>query len=197
MKKLLHKLVGLMYCRTLLLFWIIRDWIVNPKSIAVLVVAHPDDEVLFFHSFLKKYRPYVLVCSGGSSFFRVHSFVKVLKAYGVKGRIYDLGTDDQNVDLLKKRISKVLQLKDFEIIATHNQYGEYGHKMHKRVHNATKQSCSINVLCPAKRELITQYPIPKEEYEYKIKIFTTIYTSELFVLDVWQDYLKYEKLEYE
>lgn len=197
MKKMLHKSIGSLYCKMMLLFCNIRDYFDRPKSNALLVVAHPDDEVLFFHSFLKKYRPYVLVCSGGSSLFRVRSFMKVMKTYGIKGRIYDLGTDDQNLNLIKKRIKKIIRIKDFEVIATHNKYGEYGHNMHKCVHNAIKQSVSTKVLCPIKRELISQYPLLEEDYKYKIMIFKTIYTSELFVLDVWQDYIKHEKLEYD
>lgn len=195
MKKRLHRLIGSMYCRVWLFFWTIRDLIVKPKSNALLVVAHPDDEVLFFHSFLKEHRPYVLVCSGGTSLFRVRSFVKVLKVYGIKGRIYDLDTDNQNLELIKKKINTVLHIKNFDIIATHNKHGEYGHDMHKRVHDAIKQSVRINILCPIERELITHYPLSHEDYAYKINIFKTIYISELFVLDVWQDYLKHERLE--
>lgn len=190
----IHKILGSIYCKLMLIICNIRDFRKKQNTDALLIVAHPDDEVLFFHKYLQNHKPYVLVLSGGDSWFRTKSFMKVMKIYGLNGRIYDMGTDDLNSDLIKKRIKRTRSLGEFRTIATHNSDGEYGHKLHQCVHSAVVDLCGDDVLVPVARNEIEHYPIPNEDYDFKVNVFKTVYTSELFVLDLWQDYLKNEKL---
>lgn len=197
MKKFIHKiyvLVGQFYNMLCRCWWSVRDRIKKPSEKAILFIAHPDDDTLFFHTFLKEYKPYVVLLTDGWSLVRMKDFRKVMKRYGVKYRAYDLHSRDKRIDLLERYIANSLKLADFSICATHNCEGEYGHEMHIRVHNAVKKLSQCKLLVPALNNDIDKYPIPNAECEEKKKIFEKYYTTELFVLDMYSKWVVNEKL---
>ena len=198
MKDLIHKLyklVGHILCRILLVYWKIRDRVSPPKSDSVLFVSHPDDDTLFFHTFIKKYKPYVVLMTTGWSLKRVPCFIRVMRKYGVRFRIYDLEARDTRIELLKKHVREVKKLHGFTLCATHNEEGEYGHEMHVRVHDAVTEIMDCRILCPVKADEITLYPLEKAEADEKTAIFNNEYTTELFVLDQYKDWVVNECLE--
>lgn len=197
MKKLklfTHSLIGHVVCKICLVYWNIRDIISPPKEKTVLFVTHPDDDTLFFHTFIKRYKPYVVVMTAGHSVNRLKCFSRNMKCYGVKFRAYDQGTDDTREALVRKRVRHVMNLGNFELCATHNAHGEYGHHMHICVHNAVTAEVRCPILVPDLQENIKQYPLQESEIEEKKRIFYDIYQSELFVLDVWPHWLANEHL---
>ena len=144
-KKLIHKIykiTGYMFNGLCIIYWNLRDTINKPNETSVLFIAHPDDDTLFFHTFIKENKPYVVLLTDGWSLIRFNDFRKVMKNYGVKYRAYGLHSRDKRIDLLEKYISKSLALGNFEICATHNSEGEYGHEMHVRVHNVVKKTAN-------------------------------------------------------
>lgn len=189
MKKIIHKLYficGMLMCKICLLWWIVRDFVNPPKTDAVLFVAHPDDDTLFFHSFIKEAKPYVCLMTTGYSLRRLPCFFKVMKRYGVRYRAYPLKARDKRENLLKKQVKDVLKIKDFDTVATHNNNGEYGHEEHIRVHNAVMSVCTSNnktILCPADVSEIKRYPISEDIVEEKRDIFKNLYVTESWVLD--------------
>ncbi len=198
MKKLLHKLYkfcGHILCRVFLLYWKTRDALFPPKTDSILFVAHPDDDTLFFHTFIKEKKPYVVLMTTGWSLRRMPCFFRVMKKYGVRYRAYDLEARDQRMALLKKHVDEMKKVKNFALCATHNAEGEYGHKMHQRVHQAVLSQMDCPVLCPAGKDTLHQYPLPKSIAQEKNDIFNQIYTTEKFVLDQYGDWVIHEHLE--
>ncbi|MCQ2455383.1 MAG: hypothetical protein MJ090_04530 [Clostridia bacterium] len=189
MREVLHKLYylsGLIFCRICLCFWSLRDIFSKPETESVLFVAHPDDDTLFFHQFIKENKPYVCLMTTGYSFRRLPCFFKVMKQYGVRYRAYPLRSREERANLLEKQVKTVLNIKNFKIIATHNENGEYGHEEHIRVHNAVvnvAKGKNVKIYCPEKRENIENYPASESIIAEKEYIFKNLYTTEAWVLD--------------
>jgi LmbE family N-acetylglucosaminyl deacetylase len=116
----------------------------------LLVVAHPDDEVLWGGSNLLSQPGWLVVCSTHLSdpvrsreFFNTMSYCNVTRyiMFDVNDtytedaveadRIYDGSIFDQ---FLKK-----LSIKPWKLVLTHNDKGEYGHEHHKKVHRLVKK----------------------------------------------------------
>lgn len=196
-KKLIHKVyfaLGLFYNYLCRVYWYIRDSIKKPTENTILFVAHPDDDVLFFHEFIKEYKPYVILLTCGWSFRRMHEFKKAMKMYGLKYRSYPLLTRDKRCELLEKYIKNSFKLTDFKICATHNATGEYGHEMHIRVHNAVKNIATCELFVPEVQEKIYNYPLNEEILNEKIHIFKNIYKTQIFVLEDYKQWVQNEKL---
>lgn len=190
----IYKFVGYVFNGLCRVFWCIRDTVNKPKEKSILFIAHPDDDTLFFHTFIKEYKPYVVLLTDGWSIVRMKDFRKVMKKYAVKYRVYDLHSRDKRIDLLEKYVANSLKLSDFSVCATHNADGEYGHEMHIRVHSAVKKLSQCKLLVPALDNDIEKYPLSSEECEEKKKIFEKYYTTELFVLDMYNKWVVNEKL---
>ena len=101
--------------------------------------------MLGLYLLVKDYKPYVVVMTAGHSVNRLKCFSKNMKRYGVKYRAYDQGTDDTREALVRKRVRHVLGLGEFELVATHNSQGEYGHHMHVCVHPVQCQLRCISI----------------------------------------------------
>lgn len=194
---IIYVLVGKTLNGLRLCYWCMRDFINRPKEKAVLFVAHPDDDTLFFHTFIKEYKPYVVLLTSAWSFWRYPCFKKAMKYYGVRYRAYALDTDDSKTKLLEKRISNVIKLVNPQICATHNVQGEYGHEMHKRVHNCVKKMVECKLLTPVSDKNIEKYPLSSDEIDEKTMIFNSFYTTETFVLDEYNKWVVNEKLSEE
>ena len=145
-----------------------------PKEKVILFVAHPDDDTLFFHSFIKKHKPYVVLCTAGWSLRRLPCFFRAMKKYGVKYRAYALGTRDKRTDILERIVKRCLMLGQFELCATHNSEGEYGHEMHKRVHQAVISQAKIPVWVPVTADRIEDFSLAEKEFAEKCYIFSNI-----------------------
>jgi LmbE family N-acetylglucosaminyl deacetylase len=202
MKNFIHEiyvLAGTAFCNICLIGWRIRDRIAPPKTNAVLFVAHPDDDTLFFHTFIKEYKPYVCLMTTGWSLRRLPDFFKVMKYYGLRFRAYPMGTKDSRVNLLKRNAKAVLEIKDFDVVATHNTRGEYGHEEHERIHYVIndivhESGKEKRFLCPVDREQIGDYPLPKSEILEKEMIFKKYYVTEVWVLDEDTEWVVNEKM---
>lgn len=118
--------------------------------------------------------------------------MKNMKEYGVKFRAYTLGTDEYRVEAVSRRAKRVFRIGDFNLCVTHNAEGEYGHKMHICVHDGVKTVAPCPLMVPVSRNVLRQHPLPKEEVEEKKSKFERIYKSELFVLDVWPEWINNE-----
>lgn len=193
-KLFLHRVVGHILCRMHWFCWDVRDILSPPKETSVLFVTHPDDDTLFFHTFIKKHKPYVVVMTAGHSVNRLRCFLKNMKRYGVRCRAYDQGTDDTREHVVRRHVRHVLAFGKFVVCATHNAQGEYGHPMHICVHNAVIAESPCPVWVPESANAITEFPITTKDLAEKRDIFTSIYTSELFVLDLWPNWMAHEHL---
>lgn len=105
----------------------------------IMVVAHPDDELLWGGGHLIE-DDYLVVCiTCGPNKVRVHEFQNVMRktkdAYVMLGYPDKTNGERDNWNSVKKDINddlkKLLSLKDWDLIVTHNPDGEYGHQHHK------------------------------------------------------------------
>ena len=179
-----YEIIGVFLCSLCLVWWGIRDRLCPIKTDSVLFVAHPDDDTLFFHTFITENKPYVCLMTLGYSLKRMPDFIRVMRHYGVRFRAYPLSSRTKQINLLKKQVRAVLKLADFKTVATHNKTGEYGHEEHIRVHDAVISVCeNKTVLCPVDRSKIEKFSISNERILEKRFIFESFYKSERWVLD--------------
>ncbi len=197
MTKILHaiyKAIGFLFCELCLIYWNLRDRIKAPTENSILFVAHPDDDTLFFHTFIKERKPYIVLLTTGWSLRRLPCFFKVMKRYGVRYRAYPMRAREKREQLIEKRVRQMLASGKYEICATHNSDGEYGHETHKRIHNAVLKVSTIPVFVPVSSTEIIKYPLSKNEIEEKSYIFNSIYTTEKWVMDEYSTWFLNEKL---
>lgn len=89
-----------------------------------VVVAHPDDECLFFGNLISRIKVDLYCCMAAyQEPQRFNRFFHVCKNVGARPEVlwfFDM---------------EWLDLKEYDIVFTHNHAGEYGHPKHKLVHN--------------------------------------------------------------
>ncbi len=105
----------------------------------LMVVAHPDDDLLFGGTELMK-DDYVVVCvTCGTSETRLKEFKRMMNYFD--DEYITLGYPDlvegkkskwtDEYDLITRDIKNIINLKEWNKIVTHNPDGEYGHIHHK------------------------------------------------------------------
>jgi LmbE family N-acetylglucosaminyl deacetylase len=115
---------------------------------AMVVVAHPDDCVIFAKPFIDNFTNWdwtIAYLTHESSSARA----KEIGAYWGKRQVatYFLGFEDRYIDLVTNKLTQwtasdatakiqnvIEQIKP-ELLLTHNEHGEYGHIHHKLVHS--------------------------------------------------------------
>ncbi len=188
-------IVGHIWAFILEIVWTVRDFFIPIESSALLIVAHPDDDILFFHQFLEEYKPYVICVSMGGRIKRIVPFYKAMKQYGVRYRCYDMKSKPYGNELLLcNRIQNVISKGKFTICATHNSSGEYGHEMHKYVHRCVRRVWKGNLFVPVSKEEIEQYPLPDEVYNKKDSLLRLYYYNEYPTLEGFNVWIRNEKL---
>jgi hypothetical protein len=114
----------------------------------LMIVAHPDDESIWGGAHLLE-EDYLVVClTNGSCQDRAREFQAALEQTGDVGII--LNYPDKILGLRSswrfqrksviRDLEKILSLKEWNAVATHNQDGEYGHIQHRLTHSLTLQA---------------------------------------------------------
>ena len=156
--------------------WIEDDYDhrVGCKCKKLLIVAHADDEIVFFGNWLSenKSNAYVVcVCSD-----RTDEFYKSMEHYRITD--YEIWDHKAELDLFKKGDQLKNQLKslkdkhNWEQVVTHSQYGEYGHLQHIELHDMVVEIFD--------HENLYIYDLSEYELSYdKELVFPSIYRSEI------------------
>ena len=174
----------------------------------LMIVAHPDDEVLWGGAnLLAEAGWYVVVATNGRHSKRKIEFFKTMSNAGVyKATMYnvkDIYTTDRKVsdNLFKgtpfEKALKRLAKKSWKLVLTHNSKGEYGHEHHKSVGRLVKKLFSnvkrfalgnkLSSKILSKKRLLMQWyrqtqDLPRFIYERKLNEmsnnFTRFYTHE-------------------
>jgi LmbE family N-acetylglucosaminyl deacetylase len=149
----------------------------------LLVVAHPDDETLFFSSYLDSDTKVICVTDAnadGRGIEREKEFQLALKEYNAQGEMWDFpDIYDQRLDLPRLE-SKIKTLGDFDKVFTHGPIGEYGHPHHQDV------CMAVFNIYPAEKIWVpafNAYPdinniLNKAEFDKKKKVLAQIYGKE-------------------
>jgi LmbE family N-acetylglucosaminyl deacetylase len=154
----------------------------------LVVVAHPDDETIFFAgAVLRSRRPVHVVCvtdgnADGSGRGRYKQFTKALQRLGVKGYSWL-----EYPDIFKKRLSINKLVEDLRSLPTpaevftHGPLGEYGHPHHQdvclavhRAFSGHKKLWGVAHNCVADRMI----NLSGSEWARKANVFSEVYFSE-------------------
>lgn len=136
----------------------------------VMIVAHPDDEMIWGGIHLLKDR-YLVVCMTNANTrkygkTRAREFKKVLNKTQDIGIIlnYPDYNNRHKVDRwtkcsksMMKDLTTLLAYKDWKEVVTHNEQGEYGHIHHKKVHQFVTRCFKKSGLKDAKLEYFGKY----------------------------------------
>ena len=183
------------------------------KAKKLMIVAHPDDETLWGGAHLLE-DDYLVVCiTCGPNKTRAKEFVKVMNK-----------TDDQYVMLgypdkvlgqrstwkeeekqIYSDLNRIIALKDWDLIVTHNKEGEYGHQHHKITNRiVTNIYNDFNVDSPLyffgkyytknKMKNLEDKPprISDESYDVKVNELIEIYKSQSFIKEMFPQMFPYE-----
>ena len=169
----------------------------------VMIVAHPDDEMLWGGAHLIE-DTYLVVCvTCGYEMDREMEFEKVMS--GVNCPYLSLRYPDRNEwkyhkDSIINDLKEIINYKDFKYIVTHNPEGEYGHIQHIKVNEYVTQVADKKKLYYfgryySKSELKhmnkSLKPITEELLQKKRELLT-IYESQKEIVDYYREMHKYE-----
>ncbi len=152
------------------------------------MVAHPDDETIFFGGLLQIYRrrPWKVICvtdgnADGMGKQRHLDFITACKQMkAVKAEQWDF-PDQYNLRLDINRLVECLAQENAVEVFTHGILGEYGHPHHQdvslAVHRAFQKRAvvwSTGYNCFSEKV----FRLPRKVYERKCQILTTTYFSQ-------------------
>lgn len=159
------------------------------KAYRLLVVAHPDDETIFFGGLLMNVRslPWLVICvtdgnADGRGAQRHQEFVSATKLLGVKKTEHwdfvDKYPDRLPIDQLVARLQKLPKPKE---IYTHGPVGEYGHPHHQDVCLAVHRAFSgkVKIHSPAWNSNIEKIvKLSPAQFKKKTQAYSKIYGQE-------------------
>lgn len=130
----------------------------------LMIVAHPDDESLWGGNALIEDDYFVVCLTNGNNNQRKNEFLSVMEMSGDIGLILSYPDKIHNErsdwsfckeDILTD-LKTIIDYKDWDLIVTHNEDGEYGHLHHIMTHNMVAEVCDkLNV--PAKQFYFGKY----------------------------------------
>ena len=118
----------------------------------LMIVAHPDDDMIWGGAHLIQ-DDYVVVCiTCGTNEVRLEEFKSVMKATG--DSYIALGYPDKTdgkrnewitfYDEIKKDIDMILKSNNWDLVVTHNEKGEYGHIQHIKTNKIVTEAYNSN-----------------------------------------------------
>lgn len=180
----------------------------------VMIVAHPDDEILWGGDALLKDKFLVICITNGKNKVRREEFQRAMKETDDYGIILNYSDKVNGVrsnwynekDAIQKDIAYVLNYKKWDKIITHNPNGEYGHIHHKNTSNIVTKECLkqnySNRLFYFREYFQQDYlifnGIPEELNQDRIqllnKIMSTSYKSQAYAYQKFKHMIPYEKI---
>lgn len=108
----------------------------------LMIVAHPDDELLWGGAHLLRDNYLVVCITCGPNITRVNEFKNLMEQtgdqyimLGYPDKILNIRSNwNDDKDDIYKDLSDIISLKSWNVIVTHNKVGEYGHLHHKLTH---------------------------------------------------------------
>jgi hypothetical protein len=114
-----------------------------------MIVAHPDDELIFGGKELLSEPGWLVICitngstksgnlfSRGNAKTRITEFITVMNTLKCKYQMWDYEDNrfnaNWNTESLITSLKKLFSENNFKKIVTHNLQGEYGHIQHKKI----------------------------------------------------------------
>lgn len=157
------------------------------KKHNLIVVAHPDDETIFFGGLVQTYRrrPWKIICvtdgnADGVGQQRRMDFMTACKKLGAQvGEMWDFpDLYDSRVDV--DRLMKRLADENAAEVFTHGILGEYGHPHHQDVCLAVHRAFSDHTVWSVAYNCFAEkvIKIPRKAYQKKCEVLSEVYFSE-------------------
>jgi len=132
----------------------------------LMIVAHPDDEVIFGFSQLLKDNWHVVCMTNGNNCVRSKEFYRVMSYFGYSYDIFDY-LDRWDVafdeDLVSKDLVDIITGSKFDMVLTHNENGEYGHLQHRSLHHIV--SNLVSDLCVFDKGTLLSFDVLKNKID--------------------------------
>lgn len=178
----------------------------NSKADKLMIVAHPDDDVIWGGAHLMDGDYYVVCITNGRNDTRKAEFEKMLEKSGNSGIILEypdkvLGERDDWTyvwDKINSDLERIMSCKKWELIVTHNKAGEYGHQHHKYCHTIVTQIYDKLSISQPLYNFGTYYSLKKlpdhenemtkvsrERFEYKDELVKVYESQESTVKKLW------------
>jgi LmbE family N-acetylglucosaminyl deacetylase len=159
------------------------------NSYDLVVVAHPDDETIFFSGLILKSqkKPWFVICvtdggADGAALRRRTEFKKALTALKCQGEQWEFKDIFENRLPVEDLVQKLKSLPTPSRVFTHGILGDYGHPHHQDVSYATHLAFAqtktpvFSIATNCQPDLVIQ--LPESHYKTKTRIFSKIYFSE-------------------
>lgn len=180
----------------------------------LMIVAHPDDDLLWGGAHLQEGGYFVLCLTNGTNPTRSAEFAAMIETVGCRGIILsypDKVNDERSdwkhlINSLDKDLSLILSARDWKSIVTHNPDGEYGHIHHKMTSARVTSVCEMNGLTDHllyfgrfywKKNLPDDLPTLDEDVAARKREWLKVYQSQAHTIDgfshmidheIWQSY---------
>jgi len=116
------------------------------KNYSLIIIAHPDDEVLWAGNIIEnKSNVFVLCLTNRKNKRRARQFKRILRIYGIKGEILDFPDEPLThyprslLEELENVLRRYINSENIAEVITHNPDGEYGHELHKLLSKLSKK----------------------------------------------------------
>ena len=168
---------------------LIREAIHSPDADKLMIICHPDDEMIFGGSVLVSDPGWRVVCLTNKGIpERLSEIEKSLHKCGIMDYVvYDLEDrleiplDEEKIESI---ISEEINSKEWKLVVTHNSIGEYGHPHHYQVHKKVKElierdkNLDILWVFDKQKEKLPQYILDR-----KNRILEEIYKTQTDIID--------------
>ncbi len=159
------------------------------KLKALVCIAHPDDEVLFFGGLISSHHyDWTIVCAtdanaDGLGVERKKRFRKSCKLLGIKHLIHlnfpDVFNQRLDVSEMTACLRALAKKENYDLIFTHGALGEYGHQHHQDVCFAVHQSFTKKIFSASYNTFPDlRVNLTKKLFDLKTKILWQVYSSE-------------------
>jgi len=164
-----------------------------------MIVAHPDDEVVFGFRDLIQNQVHVISLTNGDNAVRKAEFFAVAGLAGFNGQMlnYPDKPDDTwssfAVEHFYDNHIKNIVTGKYEMVVSHGSDGEYGNKQHIRTHEIGRYVASclgLPFACFRDRYRASDYPTYKDKYNKYI----AIYKSQEKAIGSLSDYFSQAKI---
>ena len=149
----------------------------------VLFSAHPDDELIWGGGHLLDDKYLVVCMTSGNNPVRSKEFQSVVTAAGCKYLMLSypdkLGSKRSSWKYwrtaMEKDVATILKYKDWQLVATHNANGEYGHQHHQMTHQIVEKEyketgCKAELYWFGKSYVNDQVPYTLQEMDKELYI---------------------------